>query len=333
MPKEITHFALARSFGRHLPETSLFFSPITQYPNLFCLGAVVPDIPFFYLAGPYRKKIQILSNPFHSADASALVPVLRFLGAFGSPAALALAAGVIYHLVSDTRFHPMVYYYAGMDNVHQGATGRHRQFETAMDLHFHYLYGGDASLYHLVRSVEIPGRVLDRYLKALFRADGLPPRTLCLARLWHASLQYLFRARAMRRFVAWDRQHARVLPDRVSGVVYPFGRAVRLPFFSGIVQYRDPYTGAPIETTITDMAAQTISSGVTVLERVAGIIRSVPGATDRDLAGMVLQDPALSQVRPDLDPDRFTHWRGKGNLLADLYRGTALYICSGQPDP
>ena len=112
-----------------------------KYPALFVLGGVTPDINFYCMAGPGAKQIQALSAPFHRPDRKALTPVLEFLdrrlanGKKDLPA-LALAAGAICHIMADTVFHPLVYYFAGMDGVHPGATVRHRQFETAMDLYF-----------------------------------------------------------------------------------------------------------------------------------------------------------------------------------------------------
>lgn len=95
MPKEITHFALAWNLGRSLPGSSLFLGPVKKFSNLFLLGAIVPDIPFYYLIGPAREAVQDLSLPFQQTRARALSPVLEFLERDQFPPALALAAGVI----------------------------------------------------------------------------------------------------------------------------------------------------------------------------------------------------------------------------------------------
>ena len=95
MPKEITHFALASELSRFIPGNTLFHGPVKEFPNLFLLGAVAPDIPFFYQAGRNREGVQNLSAPFHRTDGRALEPVLDFLARDSSPPALALAAGVI----------------------------------------------------------------------------------------------------------------------------------------------------------------------------------------------------------------------------------------------
>ncbi|RLB91998.1 MAG: hypothetical protein DRH26_07135, partial [Deltaproteobacteria bacterium] len=159
MPKEITHWTLAATVANKLPKCSLFFDPIRSHPNLFLLGAITPDIPFYYLAGPKTALIQALSAPFHGTDGRALLPALTFLDNYPdqNPAALAFAAGVICHLLADTLFHPLVYYFAGMDGLHPGATARHRKFETAMDLYFLHLSQGRSpvSLARVIKNLEV----------------------------------------------------------------------------------------------------------------------------------------------------------------------------------
>ncbi len=318
MPKEITHFALARTLGKCVPEASLFYDPIIRYPNLFCLGAVTPDIPFFYLAGSDRERVQALAKPFHGGNAQVLVPVLEFLDRFKDQApALALAAGMICHILSDTRFHPLVYYYSGMDGLHHGATGRHRQFETAMDLHFWHLYGCETSLYHVVNTVEIGRQALNQYLAALFQVSPLPERVVSRALNWFMGMQHLFRSSAVRKTMAFLKCIAIPVPEKASGVVYPFDRPMHLPFFADTIQYRDPCTGERIKTDILSMVDQTVTSWKAVL----GLI------SDRILSGRplnpILLDPNLPCIRPDLSPKAFGFWHGQIDLMPDLYRGYA----------
>ena len=177
MPKEIAHFALARKTADALPKGLIFSNAVDRFFNLFVLGAVAPDIYFYYLAGPDKDRIQGLSKPFHRSDKKALLPVLSFLenreGQTGEDLpALALAAGVICHIMSDTRFHPLVYYYAGMDRIHKGATARHRQFETALDIWFWHQDPWEHRVRRLVSSVETGRAELIRLLSCLSSAGG-----------------------------------------------------------------------------------------------------------------------------------------------------------------
>ncbi len=313
MPKEITHFALARSLARAVPETSTFYSPVHRFPYLFCLGAVTPDIPFFTLAGPGADKIQALSIPFHGSRA--LVPVLKFLDRHRSEAALALAAGVICHVLSDTRFHPLVYYYSGMDLIHAGATARHRQFETAMDLYFQYQYPGETSLGQVAKRIEISRAHLNRLLMELFQAEPGLETGVNRSLTWFIAFQTLFRSPAVRTSMEWFSRRGRPLPEKITGLVYPWpwDKSVCLPFFGGEIQFQDPCTGDQVNTRIEEMVSMVVRSGLQILDLVSAAMDS-PGSL-----GHILDHPDLPLIRPDLPVETFDVWREAPDLIPLLY--------------
>jgi len=315
MPKEITHFALAGELGRSLSGNALFYGPVKKFPNLFLLGAVAPDIPFYYLAGQSREGVQELSTPFHRSHAKVLLPVLKFIQKDDSPPALALAAGVICHILSDTHFHPLVYYYSGMDGVHRGATGRHRTFETAMDLHFWFLFRGETCLNRVVKSLGVSKGELGRMLAGLFR-PGLPlPENAPMKALnQHRRIQSLFRAQRVRKGLAWLSRKGRPLPEKISGLAYPFGRPVSLPFFRGGIFYHDPCTLESVSTDLETMVNLTIDSGRRVLDIISQAL-----AADR--VETALTHPGLPRIRPALPPDSFEAWHGKQDIRPLVYQG------------
>ncbi|MCG8618106.1 MAG: zinc dependent phospholipase C family protein [Desulfobacterales bacterium] len=320
MPKEITHFALARQLQYRLTPASPFYKPVHSYPRLFRLGAIAPDIPFFYLAGPHKDDIRHISRYYHRTDGEALRPLLKFLDTHNTPAALALAAGVVCHLVSDTVFHPMVFYFAGMDGVHSGATGRHRQFETAMDLHFYHLYNEDPYVYRLVSSVEIPRPELNGLLAGLFshgqELSGELPRAISGSLNWFMGMQFLFRNTLIRQVATLCERSYHPLPEEASGVIYPFPGPVALPFFKGRLRYRDPINGDRITTSLTDLVKKTVDSSLGLLDHI-----SMAGGAGRQLGDMPVNRDGQPLVLPDLPPDRIRYWRGKTALTADLYHG------------
>lgn len=316
MPKEITHFALASRLRHRMKSGSLFYEPVRDFPCLFRLGAVAPDIPFFYLAGPHRRAVQALSPYYHRTDSSALKPLLRFLETHGSPAAKALAAGVACHLISDTVFHPMVLYFAGTQGVHSGATGRHRRFETAMDLHFHYLSGQDPYLYRLVRSVEIPRPELNGLLAGLFSGGRVPPRVMGRSLDWFRGIQFLFRNSLVRQAAALCERSSRPLPAAVSGVIYPRSRPLALPFFSGRLRYRHPCTGTEVDTSLSALVKKTVDSTLCLLDHISARLAG-GGRVSRIRAG----SPGLPRVQPDLPPEAVRFWQGDPALGPILYQG------------
>ncbi len=313
MPKEITHFALARSLAQAVPETSAFYSPVQRFPYLFCLGAVTPDIPFFTLAGPGAYKIQALSTPFHGKDRRALGPVLGFLDRNRSEPAMALAAGVICHVLSDTRFHPLVYYYTGMDQAHAGATARHRQFETAMDLYFQYQYPGETSLGQVAKRIEISRAHLNKFLVDLFQAEPGLETGVNRSLTWFIAFQTLFRSSSVRRSMVWFSRMGQPLPEKITGLVYPSKKPVCLPFFGGDIQFQNPCTGEQINTSIEEMVSLVVRSGLRILDMVSTAMDS-----PRSL-GHILDHPDLPLIRPDLPVEAFEVWREAPDLIPLLY--------------
>ncbi|WDP90842.1 MAG: zinc dependent phospholipase C family protein [Desulfobacter sp.] len=315
MPKEMTHFALAGCLARALTSSSPFYEPVHRFPHLFLLGAIAPDIPFYYLAGRHRKKVEDLSLPFHRTDGRALEPVAAFLDRNSSGPALALAAGVVCHLAADTRFHPLVYYYAGMDGVHPGATGRHRTFETAMDVHFWHLFRGETRLNRVAAGVEIPKGQLRRLLADLYRPGPCPGEGAPLAALdWHRRIQALFSSSWIRQGLTALNRMNRSLPEKYAGLVYPFGRPQYLPFFSGTLAYRDPCSGAPASTTLAAMIREAAASAKQVLAIIAGELA-------RGRVQDALSHSGMPRIRPALPENGFTAWLGEPDIHALVYRG------------
>ena len=320
MPKEITHWTLAAAVANKLPEDSLFYAPVRSFPNLFLLGAITPDIPFYYLAGPKTAAVQGLSAPFHGTDGCALLPVLTFLDKYPDqpPAALAFAAGVICHLLADTLFHPLVYYFAGMDGVHPGATTRHRQFETAMDLYFLHLSQGRSpvSLARVIKNLEVSSRQRCRFMAELFQAGTRSEkRCLGLALYSHMTLQYLFRSGLAYKSLAFLNKKKPWIPDKVMGLIYPANGPVNLCFFRHPLRYRDPRTGEAFFAGIQEMQVQTGEAG----KKLLGLISTnlIRGGS----ALGVMENPDLPEIRPGFAREGFAFWRGKYDIVSDLYDG------------
>jgi len=324
MPKEITHWTLAAVVANKLPGGSIFFKPIRSFPNLFLLGAITPDIPFYYLVGPETKRIQALSAPFHGTDGRSLEPVLAFLdkNPVKTPAVLAFAAGVICHILSDTLFHPLVYYFAGMDGVHPGATARHRQFETAMDLYFLHLSHGrsQVSLARVLKNLEVSTTERCRLMADLFQTRILskkrPEQKFLNPALYsHTTFQYLFRSGLVYKSLGFLNRKTPWIPGKVTGLIYPWVKPGNLAFFDQRFRYKDPCTGDLFSARIQEMAAQTGLAGKTLLGLISSCLLQ-----DRPAIG-VMAHPDLPEIRPAFDRDRFFFWREKYDLGAELYGG------------
>jgi hypothetical protein len=319
MPKEISHWYLADRVRSRLPEDSVFFDPVHTCENLFFLGAVAPDIPFYYLAGPGSARIRTAAEPFHRPDAEALIPVFSFFEQMqksGMDArALSLGAGILCHILADTTFHPLVYYYSGMSRVHPGATARHRQFETALDLYFLHQTHVDVrtSLYRILSQTEVPPRQLTNYLGKLFALEK-PGDPTCLgyAVRTHAFYQALFQNTGVYRILSrLNRGRYRALETALA-LFYPDDQKENASFFGTGFQYRDPDTGRECRADITDLVLKTETSAMDLLARVSEqMVQKHPLVC-------LARDATLPRVRPGMAAGCF--WRGKTDLTADLYR-------------
>ncbi len=319
MPKEIAHWYLADRVKSFLPEESVFFEPVHACENLFFLGAVAPDIPFYYLAGPGSARIRAAAEPFHRPDPGALIPVLSFfeqMQQFGKDArALSLGAGILCHLLADTVFHPLVYYYSGMPRVHPGATARHRQFETALDLYFLHQADIDTrtSLYRILGQTEVAPKTLINYLGKLFALEKPGDVTgLGYAVRSHAFYQALFRNAGVYRILSrLSKGRHRVLETALS-LFYPDDQKENISFFDTGFQYRDPDTGRECRADIPGLVLKTETSALNLLARVSDQM-----GQNRSLICLA-QDVTLPRVRPGMAAGRF--WREKTDLITDLYR-------------
>lgn len=314
MPKEITHWYLADRIRAGIPGESVFHGPCHEYENLFFLGAVTPDTPFYYLLGPGSKPVRAASGQFHTPDRRALRPVLRFLERFPEAPALALAAGVMCHLVSDTMFHPLVVYFSGKDGVHDGATARHRQFETAMDLHVRFLAGKKTrvSLGRIVRGRKIPRRQLNGLLSGLFGLNGREAQ-LGNALFSHCLFTAAFRNYAAYRAVKWLNRKG-VISDTVPATAYPLKQPEPLPFFSRSICFRDPESGRPCRAGIPEMVLETATRANELLGMIAGGMNR-----GKDLLTL-LDFPGLPEIRPDVSICRW--WLEQPDIIPILYQGT-----------
>ena len=319
MPKEISHWYLADRVKSQLPDSSVFFEPVHTCENLFFLGAVAPDIPFYYLLGPKKNRIQAAADPFHRPDVQALAPVLAFFDSKcvlqPDPAALALGAGIICHILSDTAFHPLVYYFSGISPQHPGATARHRQFETAMDLYFQHLAGPNArkSLGRILEKVEVSRYRLLNLLGEVFNLGGSHERT-CLgyAVRSHAFYQALFRVTMLYRILHPMNQIRHWVPDSALALIYPVKQGVALPFFYQTFHYQDPVTGRHGKAGIPDLTRQVEISALCLLDMVSAEL------SQKNPTGSLTRHPDLPEIRPGIPLCRF--WKGQDNLLTDLYQ-------------
>lgn len=311
MPKEISHIALAESVRDQLTGGSIFHEPVMTHVNLFLYGAVAPDVPYFYLVGPRIKLIQSLTRQFHTPDESSLVPILDFLRQFPQkdPDALAFAAGLCCHILSDTHFHPMVYYFAGMDGVHKGATARHRLFETAMDLYFRQSLTDDRkkSLWFLFRRLEIPVKRFRYLFHALFnlKNDRLA-RYLNRSIQFHQMIQALFFSPKIYNIIQYLNDRSLIRGAEYLALCYSHTGPAILEFFNKPITFLDPCRGTVQTVTLKHLAEKTANRVITLLDIIEDTLLKKGDVVS------VIDHPDRPEIRPCPAGKRnsFKYWYG-----------------------
>ncbi len=320
MPKDITHIAIAEKVSDKLPEDSIFYRPIQKFLNVFIYAAVIPDAPFYYIIGPCSTAIQNSAKKFHTTDSSSLSPILEFLKLFpkDDPEALAFAAGVCCHIMTDTYFHPMVYYYAGMDGLHPGATARHRLFETALDYHFwpDLKDKQKISLSYIFNHLEIPEDRFMLFFSKLCRIENNPHSTyLKYGVKSHQILQAIFRNSFIYKIFRFLYDKKFIQNARHHALFYPYAGPVKIDFFSRPLEYRDPCQGTFHTESIDDLTQKTIEQILNLLHLIEKI-----KTLDQGICRVIL-DSDLPLIRPGLpqQKDKFKFWSGHGELEQDIY--------------
>lgn len=321
MPKEITHLMLAKKVFESLPLDSLFRDPVKNNYHLFLAGSVMPDTPFYYITGPHHRTVQKLAARFHTPDSNSLVPILDLLTTVSKrdTDALAFAAGICSHILADTIFHPMIYYFSGVDGVHKGATARHRAFETALDYHFWPLTANDAastSLHYVISHLEISQRRFTRFYEKLFPVETLSQRrSLHYAIKSHMILQSLFKTPDAYKLICFLFDHKFGIRSSHKALFYPHPNPVILNFFKTTLRYYHPCQGTFFSTTIDELARKTtlaVSGLLTILEK------SLVQGND---ISQVIHHPELPEICPCFEDvgHKVKFWYGNKKIIKTIY--------------
>lgn len=323
MPKEITHISLAKDLETHLDPSSLFHGPVNANSNLFLYGAVAPDSCYYYLAGPHSRFIQNQSQKYHTADPSSLAPVLRLLNKSG-PAdskALAFAAGLSCHLIADTIFHPIVYYFSGIEGLHPGADTRHRTFETALDLYFKnkIKLNNKISIGHILKTPGMCQKDLINYFETMFSLEsGRWRPCLSLAVKAHQISCFLFQNSLAARLCTDAPVTSAFFPEEHKALFYPKHSEVNHCFFDHTIQYQHPVTGRFFNCTITDLIKTARQQTLSLLAILEHTLLSGPNRSKSHAD--ILEHPDLPTVQPCLPQKGFKFWYNQADLRKKLYK-------------
>jgi hypothetical protein len=303
VPKELTHWMIARAAAARLEAAAIprTGESVRCCPEAFLLGAVAHDGPFYL---PKAGRMAGIAARLHGKGADdAYAPVKRAIADLpagtrtGSPA-IAFAAGALCHMAADAVFHPAVFYFTGFashpdETVRGACIFRHREFESAMDLHFASEPGAERKLHALWRraAARPDAEELLGAAARFYAADGQPFTEAEAGRVFAQAgrTQRLF-------FSPTARWLARLLglPDKgrngdASSLFYRRSSAWT-SYFTSPRPYRDPISGA-------DGIFDAHQFFVQAVERAESLFAILERASEGDTAAFPSPGPCLESGR------------------------------------
>jgi hypothetical protein len=291
MPKEITHWTLAETAFNRFEDNSELKRIIYSHKNLYHLGAVILDTPFYLIFGEKAASIRKDVNRIHDSSVNSLEcfgPVVDRYGPNLPEPVLALLFGIITHIYADATFHPLVCYFSGkldLNNPEKNrrAQSRHHLLETHIDLY--YAGKGPFSIkkkfIDLVNKIEIQREELIRLLVALYdlkRIDG--GAWVEKAIRSHSLFQSLFANRAAAIFFKFINILPGIDINHLISNFYPVRFPAPNTLFQNPIPYREPVRGEFRSHSLQNLENQAVAQIVDVFQHIETAIRRKLG---RDL--------------------------------------------------
>ena len=288
MPKEMTHWALAKRAYQRLPSGSRLRGLIRRNWRSYLLGAVLPDSLFYLITGPGSREAFLAAEGLHDPPSSSYRPVERVLeneaGPGVSDQVLTTLLGVITHLEADAAFHPFVHFFSGSERggptALRQSLARHRALETYLDLHFIENFGSprDRKTARLLGRSSIRSNTLVETMAVLFAEDGRFPIAISNRALgMNSVIQGLFVDPLARRVSHFLDRYPRLGILHWTRSFYPVRTPGRSTVFPGIYRYRNPATGECLRHTIEEIADGAVNGAVTAFFAIeAGMVAGKP---------------------------------------------------------
>ncbi len=273
MPKEYAHWTLAEKVYDTLENPDLR-SLLAENKGLYELGAVAPDIPFYTFLGKRGREFLSAGWSLHGQDGVNTFAFLANLNCFfdlqnddnRNKPIWAFMLGAIAHIIADSQFHPLVYYFSGSrlfpdSKVSQKATYRHRMIETYLDLHYMQMsaLSHRGKLAAVLDSIIIKKSDLLILLSCLFFSRKDYPSQAMKGSIWrHKTIQSKFFKSHYMAFLNVVNKLPFIDLDDVIALFYPKQRDMPIPFFHKPIRFLHPVTGEMFEQSISDLEQSVI---------------------------------------------------------------------------
>jgi hypothetical protein len=275
MPKEITHWMIARQVAQGL-EGTFYEKSVQRYINCMMMGAVFPDALYYLLGSRAHDRFTQFPDRLHGTTTEDVLAVIRsiaekWLADRKKDYLLAFLAGVITHIQTDALFHGMIFYKTGPyrhpdRKIRTSAVQAHRMMESLIDLYF---CGGREgigpySLKKFIEGLEVPLPLLFGEAFAPLFEDCLDDfvRAACRSYKIFVFAQSLFILPWLSFFLYAVKN---ILPDGAKEIVslmYAPQLMHHMDKISGEIHYQDPLTGDPATCLLSSLFDESVQKSV-----------------------------------------------------------------------
>ena len=187
MPKEITHWAIATTASKNVNYKRIKCVIDENYTS-FLAGAVAYDIPY-YSRGKSSSILVKKADELHGVKTcNVWEPIINLLQNYSVDedgdipnVILSFILGCISHVIIDSLYHPLIYYFTGNYydkdiNKRNKAVFEHRQFESQLDLYYlrKLNYTGPTSAKYIFSQLQ--GPMIAEFLSLLYFSNDVDKR-------------------------------------------------------------------------------------------------------------------------------------------------------------
>ena len=256
---------------------------IRNFKNIYYIGAVILDSPFYDLSGKAYRHSPDLGKRLHGkTDFNLFHHLGRMLTSFGETAPesmWAFVAGILTHIHTDITFHPFVFYFSGnKDNagpkIRRVADTRHRKLEAFLDLHFldESRLVNRGRLSASLRQMEISRNILLKYINRLYYLNAVRIGHVEKILKFHATIQGLFRNRGIKFCLAGLKRLPGINLEATAASFYPVYKKIDAPFFSSRIVFKHPVTGIPYRESVDALEGKTVAENLKIFSELDGCL-------------------------------------------------------------
>jgi len=269
LPKEITHWKIALTTLSKLEHTA-FRRILEDERASYLSGSVLPDMPYYYLTGPKRREMLVISESLHCehGEDSFENPARFYNEAINDNMSFALLAGYLTHIAVDSIFHPFVYAFTGCEkntmSPFSSSTSRYRHFmlESRFDFYNMRVFPikFDFRIKSLLREID-KNKLAENISRLFFTGKDRQGEVLKLLRR-QAAVQALFFRPVLRLFRF-------IIPDGFSAAFYPLIRK-NDELYSKSFEYLHPVTGRKLVDSYLSLEKKAVELSLKWLVNLAG---------------------------------------------------------------